>query len=382
MEILRTKKKKIIIFVRYFLPGFKSGGPARTILNLIDNFSKYCDFGVVCNFKDLGETKPYSNIRMNQWNKTFEKYNVFYCDIQNLRKKEIINLCAGFDVVYCCGCYDIFSIKLSRCAKKGLVPKLYIAPMGIFSPGALCIKKLKKKIFYFFAKRFNLFKAVTWSFSNNIEREDYERLFKHSASHYIIASDLPRSCDGVSHRTLAGERAHPLKIIFLSRVCKMKNLLQAIQIVNDAKCTCIFDIYGFKEDINYFNKCESEIKKLRNGVTCQYRGPVNSENVTELFTKYDVLLLPTLGENYGHVIFESMQSGCVPIISTNTPWNLDENHCGYCIPLEEQGRFVAAVDALDLDRALLVSMANNGIEFTKKFTRHIIENSGYWNLLK
>ena len=30
MEILRTKKKKIIIFVRYFLPGFKSGGPART----------------------------------------------------------------------------------------------------------------------------------------------------------------------------------------------------------------------------------------------------------------------------------------------------------------------------------------------------------------
>ena len=47
----------------------------------------------------------------------------------------------------------------------------------------------------------------------------------------------------------------------------------------------------------------------------------NIVTLREIFSEYDVFLFPTMAENYGHVIFEAMAGGCVPIISDRTPWN-------------------------------------------------------------
>ena len=53
------------------------------------------------------------------------------------------------------------------------------------------------------------------------------------------------------------------------------------------------------------------------------------KKVIETFSKYDVFLFPTKGENYGHVIFEALAGGCIPIISDQTPWNdIEQAGCG------------------------------------------------------
>ena len=40
-------KKKILVFVDWYLPGFKAGGPIRSCANLISHFSNEYDFFVL-----------------------------------------------------------------------------------------------------------------------------------------------------------------------------------------------------------------------------------------------------------------------------------------------------------------------------------------------
>jgi len=41
----------------------------------------------------------------------------------------------------------------------------------------------------------------------------------------------------------------------------------------------------------------------------------------ERLADYDAFIFPTLGENFGHVIIESLSAGCPVLCSDQTPWN-------------------------------------------------------------
>ena len=50
--------------------------------------------------------------------------------------------------------------------------------------------------------------------------------------------------------------------------------------------------------------------------------------------------LPTKGENFGHVIFEALTSGCVVLISDRTPWKeLHGRNAGWALPLSDNRNF-------------------------------------------
>ncbi len=55
-------------------------------------------------------------------------------------------------------------------------------------------------------------------------------------------------------------------------------------------------------------------------------------------------MLPTLGENFGHAIFESFAAGRPVLISDKTPWRgLAAKKAGWDIALEDEKAFIAAV---------------------------------------
>ena len=51
------EKKKILIFIDWFLPGYKAGGPIQSVVNLINHLGHEYDFDVVTSNKDLGEIR-------------------------------------------------------------------------------------------------------------------------------------------------------------------------------------------------------------------------------------------------------------------------------------------------------------------------------------
>ena len=171
--------------------------------------------------------------------------------------------------------------------------------------------------------------------------------------------------------------------MFLSRICPQKNLLQAIRIVSKLNGNIQFDIFGPKEDQDYWRRCEKELNSLCSSVKWNYRGAVPSENVVNIFLQYDVLLLPTMGENFGHVIYEALMAGCIPLISDRTPWNsLEENICGYATALENIEQYIKCVQIyVDMDELQLSQQICNAMKYAERKYKENIQLSGYYKII-
>ncbi len=56
--------------------------------------------------------------------------------------------------------------------------------------------------------------------------------------------------------------------------------------------------------------------------------------------EHDLFFLPTLGENFGHVILEALCAGCPVLISDQTPWRgLEEKGVGWDLSLSKPEMF-------------------------------------------
>ena len=49
---------------------------------------------------------------------------------------------------------------------------------------------------------------------------------------------------------------------------------------------------------------------------------------------HDLFVFPTLGENFGHVIYESLMCGTPVLVSDNTPWLPDKKGALTVLPLD------------------------------------------------
>lgn len=368
--------RKILILAGRYLPGYKDGGPVRTLKNLTDILGTEYDIRIMCIDRDHGDKNPYPNIKVNTYNKVGNA-KVYYVKDGKFKTKSILNEIKKVDVVYCCGPYDNYAIKTMFLKKIGLFNQnLVVASMGSFSKGALSLKSNKKKLFLFFMKKLGFFKKIIWSVTSNVEERELKEVMGNQAK-CIIAEDLPRN-KKVKH--IHKKKQNHLKLIFISRICKMKNLLGAIQIISNlTEFPIQFDIYGNIEDKEYWGLCKIELEKLPINVKWQYRGECDSNNVVETFANYDIFLFPTLGENFGHVISESLLAGCLPIISNKTSWlDLDDYKCGNVIDLNNRELYV---ETLKMYGILNDEKFNNYVINAQKYisnkNKESINNTGY-----
>lgn len=361
------------------MPGYKDGGPVRTIKNLTDIFGKEYDIRIMCKDRDHGDLQQYPNISVDTYNKVGNA-NVYYVKNEKFKFKSMLNEIKKVDIVYCCGPYNDYAIKAMVLKKLGFfkIP-LVIASMGSFSKGALSIKSKKKMIFLNIMKKLGFFKKIVWSVTSVVEKKELKEVIGENVK-CIIAEDLPRT---EIFEYQKNKKRENLKIIFLSRICEMKNLLGAIDIlasINDLNIQ--FDIYGNKEDIDYWEKCEKKLRTLSVNIKWKYCGECDSEKVLEIFAKYDVFLFPTLGENFGHVINEALIAGCIPIISNNTPWNdIEENNCGKVIPITCKNAYIEAIKYFyNMDNESYKKYIINLKKYIYEKNRKSLRNTGYYKI--
>ena len=80
-------------------------------------------------------------------------------------------------------------------------------------------------------------------------------------------------------------------------------------------------------------------------VEVNYRGEVAYEKMHAVLQEYDLMLMPTLGENFGHSIIEALSAGLPVIISNRTPWkNLMDEGVGADLPLENESEFLRQLE--------------------------------------
>lgn len=343
----RCGKKSVLIITCFYLPGFKGGGPIITIENIVDNLGDIVDFYIITYDRDINDNNSYKNIVYNEWNQV-GKGKVFYLSDKQKSFKFLRNLInfVNYDILYLNSFFSpVFTIKPLLLLKFGLLNnnKIIIAPRGEFSKGALNIKKFKKKIYIFVFKLLKFYNKVTFQATSEDEKIDIER---NLGKKFIIkiAENLTEKISDNHRIRKIHKKKGEAKLIFLSRISRKKNLLGALKILKNlkGKGKIDFDIYGPIEDRKYWKLCMNLISQLPKNIKVEYKGEIAHKDVINTFSKYHFFFFPTLGENYGHVINESLMAGCPVIISNQTPWRkLEKKGCGWDLSLDKPEEFIS-----------------------------------------
>ena len=367
--------KRILIILGGYLPGYKYGGPVQTVKNMTDCLGDEYDFRVLTVDRDYGDSTAYPHIRHQEWN-TVGKTKVWYVPPDGFTKEVLMQLAKEADLIYVFGCYENYARLVMRLKRNGkLYQPVVMSPMGCFSPGAFQIKWLKKKTYITVCRLLGWFRNVVWCVTGEQDRQDVWRIIGKSATCYL-AENIPRRMESLP-KPIPKEKGM-LRVVFLSRISPKKNLDYAIEVLQKIKGDVIFDIYGVMENTEYYSVCEERIKALPENVVCQYRGGVEAHCTLEIFGQYHVFLFPTKGENFGHVIYEAMAGGCIPVISDQCPWgDLEGKKAGRVLPLEDQGAYLKAVQELiDMDSEQYEQWQKRAVEYAWEFGQHA-DGSGY-----
>jgi glycosyltransferase involved in cell wall biosynthesis len=362
-----SRRPTILTLVDYFEPGYKAGGPITTIRNSIDYLKDSYDFKVVTSDRDLGDTEPYP-LRINQWNPGVPKVLYVAKDNTTAIVRAIADI--EYDILYL---NSFFSFRFSILPVlwmrlKGAKQKVILAPRGEFSKGALSLKRMKKSLYISLAKCFGIYKNVTWQASSDEEKNDISRQMG-SRAVIVKASDLPASVKGTPKIEERDKAKGRLRLVFLSRISKMKNVDFALSSLRHVQGDVSFHIYGPIEDRDYWGTCQAIIETLPEHISVEYRGSVLNSEVKRCLELYDLFYLPTLGEGFGHAIFEAMQSACPVLLSDRTPWNsIASEGGGTVIPLEKPEDFSQALQYyVDMDKAEYEQIARNALKFSSEY---------------
>lgn len=332
------QKKKILIFADYFLPGYKAGGPIVSINNLMQLLKDKYNFYLITRNKDWGETIVYTDITPNIWyNK--DGIHIQYLDNQAINRKNILRLINENkpDKIYLNSLYSIFTVYtlINKITNKINYPVI-VAPRGELNQGAMNSKKWKKKVYVSLLQLLRVGKKVEWQTTSLQEAENVQSFFKEAKIKMV--NNIPNQVNFTP--PIIEKTSNNLRLIFLSRVDKVKNLVFIIKQLKKIKTPISLDIYGAIKNSVYWKECESVISEVEENIKIEYKGDVIYSKVLPTISSYHFFVLPTLGENFGHAIFEAMLAGTPPLISDNTPWErLEEQKIGWDTALNQENKW-------------------------------------------
>jgi glycosyltransferase involved in cell wall biosynthesis len=343
-------KPLILIICDYYLPGFESGGAMRTIVNMVERLSDEYRFKIITRDHDGPLNRAsYTDVKINDWN-AIEKARVYYLSKNSISLRRIGDLTRETrpDAIYLNSFFSpltIFTLLLRRFRIIDRIP-IILAPEGELVAGALSIKSLKKQLYIRFAKLLGVLKPVIWKAAAEFESDSIEEIFGKECN-ILIAPNMPSQTVlanfdlGLKPKKQIGE----LRLVFLSRFMRKKNFKWLLDHLQDIDGYLSIDIYGPIEDGSYWKECQQIIKTLPATFTIQARGGVSHEDVPATLVNYHFFVLPTLGENFGHIFIEALAAGCPLLISDRTPWrDLEKDGVGWDLPLEDPEKWKAVVE--------------------------------------
>ena len=334
------RKRRVLVVADYYLPGFRAGGPVRAISNTVTRLASGIDFFVVTRDHDADGSK-YHDVEAGRWTAVAAGCVLYAPRLTPalLRRCVADTAC---DVIWLNSFFSRASISVLVYRQMGWIRRpVLLAPRGEFSPGALALKRRRKALALWLLRRTGCLGAVHWLASSDAERHDIGQR----------VGPVPITCVPESvAEVAAGEQPWPtksrrrLKAVFAARIAPTKNLIFLLEVLARCEGDIHLDIIGPLEDPDYWGSCRALMGRLPASVTAEYVGETTHHDLQRRLSSYDVLILPTLGENFGHIIVEAWAAGCPVLLSDRTPWRqLTSSGLGWDVPLDHRD-WTAAID--------------------------------------
>jgi glycosyltransferase involved in cell wall biosynthesis len=318
---------------------------------MADRLGNEFDFHVVTSDRDRFDEAPYAGVGIDSWN-TVGKAQVYYLSQQNRSLRAIARLLSDtpHDLLYLNSFFDPVFTQLPLWARRfGLLPKrpVVIAPRGEFAPASLATKRWKKVPYRLFASAVGLYRNLTWQASSAREADDILRNMGATAKRIVVAANMPPASGDqiVEYEEMPRRSGTAVRVVFLSRISPVKNLDLALRILARVRMPVEFTIHGPIYDNRYWERCRLLMTQVPSNVSIRYAGPVAHPDVPGTLRSHDLLFLPTRGENYGHVILESLSVGTPVLIADTTPWrDLEKAGVGWDLPLDDEQQFADKIE--------------------------------------
>ena len=324
------------MFVDWFDPAFKAGGPIRSCINFVTHMKEEYELFVFTSDRDLGMQSPLPNIKTNEWITHPSGVLILYASPGKLNfsgiRAVIKNIQPHFIYInsFFSKYFAIYPLLIARYAITNAVTVL--APRGMLKPSALQFKSWKKKLFLGFIKMMGLHTNTRFHATDEEEVKDIRNHFpKNPVSlAFSFSEAVP------ARQIVLNKATGTLTVLFIGRIHPIKNLdflLKALQKVNG---TIQLTIVGVLEQPSYWNDCQEIINSFPSAISVNYIGEIPHHQLPAIINDYHIFALPTQGENFGHAIFEALSGGKPVLISDQTPWrNLRQQKAGWDLDLHQ-----------------------------------------------
>ncbi|WP_457973918.1 glycosyltransferase family 4 protein [Arthrobacter sp. D1-17] len=313
--------KSVAVFSAFYLPAFLGGGPIRSLSALVKTAPSQFVPAIISSDTDLGEQIPLP-VKNNSWT-SHDGVAVYYASASKIQcLVAALKATRGLrpDIIYLSSFFNLrFSILPQLMIAVGYFrPKsVALAPRGEFSSGALGIKGAKKRLYISIYRRCGMAKKVIWHASSSREASDIRRAVGHNVKVVIRENDtdLP-----VTATAPAYTPQEFIQAVFVGRVVRIKGLLTLLEALKQCTAPLSLDVYGPEEDLNYALECRRRAQELPDHVVVRFLGAFPNDAVRAALPKYDLMMFPTAGENFGHVIAEALSASCPVMCADVTPW--------------------------------------------------------------
>lgn len=341
-----ARQPTILIPFQLYVPGDEGGGPIRSMSNLVERLDDTFDFKILTSGDNLEQAGEDPEDYRGRWVEVGAG-DVRYLTDDERTVTEIARLALelDYDAVYLNGFFPTrFTLPFLIFKWLGVLEDVpvVLVPRGQFYEGALSQKRWKKAPFIRLVRWLGLYDDIVWQATADEEREQIRTYFGDDAEirqapNLGTIPDVTPGEDWPWPSTESGE----LNAVFLSRISPKKNLPYALRLLGELDGEITFDIYGPIWSDEYWEECLELIDGLPSNVEVTYHGAIDHGEVFEVFGTHDLFWFPTQGENFGHVIFESLISGCPVLLSDETPWDdLADHDAGWTHPLADEEAFV------------------------------------------
>ena len=315
--------RRILIYIPWFKPAFRAGGPIRSIDMLTANYIGDAEFFIVCGNKDVDGTRI-DGVVFDCWTKYNPNTQVWYhsgsfasLPLKNACKlinPSFIMLVGVFSWTY--NLYPLLNLPKER---------LIWSVRGMLHPDAMNQKRFKKQIVLKLLSFCSFIKKITFHATDETEQGYVEKIFG-SGVQVRKALNFPfvyKCADPVP------KKSGTIHLLTVALISPMKNHLLILHSLMQCKGDVVYDIVGAVKDVAYWNDCKELIEKMPSNIKVKYHGEKHPQDLESFYTNTHLLVLPSKSENFAHAIAEALSVGRPVITSFNTPWNhLQENKAG------------------------------------------------------
>lgn len=264
------------------------------------------------------------------------------------------------DVVHVNACWlPLCSFTVFWAKQKGY--KVVVSPHGMLEPWVIQRNYLKKKLpaLLLYQKK-ALRKADALIATAESEQQNLQKL-GYCQNVRVVPNGVVS--DGISLKT-SWKRTHTILYMGLLRPNKGAGvLIDAVNLIRNRIQDYKVIVAG-PDTEGYLSSLKEKVKSLGLEDMVTFPGGVFGDDKWKLFENADVFVLPTLNENFGIVVAESLLKGTPVITCKGAPWKgLVENKCGWWVNRTPDEIAVAIQECLALPEDELEAMGRRGRQF-------------------